>query len=299
MVFLITTLLMATASTTLPNPLRVTWSFLSDLTHPMPLNSSATPGDPHDKLPKLNRQPTTTKKAVAQERYFGTLPPGTRLPTDAQCAAAVKPRPETTPANKPFNARRGRQRLARNFFTSGDKRANRDIAARVTGNFVGTTDEIIQWAACKWGIDEDIVRAQVAVESKWQQLSLGDWHTNPERCPPGHRPGVDGRRGQCPESWGLMQVKYRFYRSAWPGSARSTAFNLDTAYAVWRACYEGYEWWLNDVEHGKDYAAGDVWGCIGRWYSGRWHTAPAIKYIQQVQQNLATRLWEQASFRKP
>jgi autotransporter family porin len=211
----------------------------------------------------------------------------------------VKPRPETTPANKPFNDTRGSQRLAGDFFTSGDDRANRDIAARVTGDFVGTTDEIIQWAACKWGLDEDIVRAQAAVESKWQQLNLGDWHQNPKRCPPGHTPGVDGRRGKCPESWGLMQVKYRFYRSAWPDSARSTAFNLDTAYAVWRACYEGYEWWLNDVQRGKDYAAGDVWGCIGRWYSGRWHTALAIKYIKRVQRNLATRLWEQASFQKP
>ena len=41
--------------------------------------------------------------------------------------------------------------------------------ARVTGNFTGTTDQIIQWAACKWGIDEDIVRAQAAKESGWHQ----------------------------------------------------------------------------------------------------------------------------------
>ena len=29
----------------------------------------------------------------------------------------------------------------------------------VDGDFAGTTDQLIQWAACKWGIDEDIVRA--------------------------------------------------------------------------------------------------------------------------------------------
>jgi autotransporter family porin len=36
---------------------------------------------------------------------------------------------------------------------------------RVTGNFTGTTDEIIQWAAHKWGIDEDVVRSVATAES--------------------------------------------------------------------------------------------------------------------------------------
>jgi hypothetical protein len=31
------------------------------------------------------------------------------------------------------------------------------------GDDEGTTDEIIQWAACKWGIDTDVVRAQAVV----------------------------------------------------------------------------------------------------------------------------------------
>jgi soluble lytic murein transglycosylase-like protein len=35
----------------------------------------------------------------------------------------------------------------------------------VTGNFRGTTDEIIRWAAWKWGIDEDLLRAVAARES--------------------------------------------------------------------------------------------------------------------------------------
>ena len=45
---------------------------------------------------------------------------------------------------------------------------------RVDGDFAGTTDEIIQWAACKWGIDEDIVRAQVIKESYWYMSAIGD-----------------------------------------------------------------------------------------------------------------------------
>ena len=59
-------------------------------------------------------------------------------------------------------------------------------SARVTGNFTGTTDQIIQWAACKWGIDEDIVRAQAAKESGWHQNAAGDWRTD-GNCSRTHR----------------------------------------------------------------------------------------------------------------
>ena len=45
---------------------------------------------------------------------------------------------------------------------------------RVTGGFTGTTDEIIQWAACKWGWSDNVVRAQAIRESEWHQDALGD-----------------------------------------------------------------------------------------------------------------------------
>ncbi|MCL5999390.1 MAG: hypothetical protein M1546_25505 [Chloroflexi bacterium] len=294
-VFLVVVAALSTSLTS-PNLFRLTWTILP---------ASASAGErtfanaSTDNQPKPDAPPVATRKPVRQGRYFNTLPTGVALPSDAQCAAAVKPRPETMGINTPYNTKRGSQRLAKNFFSSSDPLANTRIASRVTGNFVGSTDEILQWVACKWGIDEDIVRAQVAVESKWKQVNIGDWHSNPNRCPPGHAPGADGREGVCPESWGLMQVKYRFFSSAWPSAKQSTAFNVDTAYAVWRACYEGYETWLNDVDRGQDYAAGDLWGCIGRWYSGRWYTPAAIKYINEVQQRLAVRLWEQQSFQQP
>jgi autotransporter family porin len=54
--------------------------------------------------------------------------------------------------------------------------------------------------------------------------------------------------------------------------------------------------WLNTVERGRDYAAGDMWGCLGRWFSGRWHTAPAEEYIASVGDYLAQRVWETPSF---
>jgi autotransporter family porin len=264
--------------------------------------STPTPTPIPTRTPTPTAQPTATPvtptPTAGTGRYFTTLPPGAQLPSDAECAAAVKRRPENKGVNASYNATRGNQRLASDFI-GGDPRANSQIAARVSGNFTGTTDEILQWTACKWGIDEDMVRAQAAIESWWRQTTKGDWSTDASRCPPGHGLGTDGQAGQCPESWGILQNRYPYEQSAWPGIANSTAFNADTAYAIWRACYEGYEWWLNDVEHGQTYAAGDAWGCIGRWFAGRWHTQPAEDYISRVRGYLADRVWEQPSFQEP
>ncbi len=202
--------------------------------------------------------------------------------------------------NATYDATVGGQGIPASFFpTSDDPRAGTVIAARVDGNFTGTTDEILQWAACKWGIDEDVVRAQAAVESWWRQTTLGDWGTDPTQCPPGHGLGADGAPGQCPQSWGILQNRWPYEQSSWPGIAQSTAFNADTAYGIWRACFEGYELWLNTVPRGQNYAAGDQWGCVGRWYAGRWHTAAADGYVAKVQSYLSQRIWEQPNFQEP
>ena len=111
--------------------------------------------------------------------------------------------------------------------------------------------------------------------------------------------GADGRPGLCPQSYGILQNRYPYARSAWPGIQRSTAMNADTAYAIWRACFEGYELWLNDVDRGRPYGEGDAWGCAGRWFSGRWHTQPAESYIAKVKAYLADRVWERPDFQEP
>jgi autotransporter family porin len=247
-------------------------------------------------LPMIVGPPAAVVPVPGQ--FFETLPPGTKLPGDAACAAAIKSRPEIKRMNVAANATKGSQSLSSSFL-SGDPRANTEIAARVTGNFTGTTDEILQWVACKWGVDEDMVRAQAAVESWWQQTAKGDWSTDASSCAPGHGLGVDGTPGKCPQSFGILQNRYPFEQSAWPGINSSTAFNADTAYAIWRACYEGYEWWLNDVEQGKPYAAGDALGCMGRWYAGRWYTSDATQYMSRVQDYLDQRIWETNNFKEP
>jgi len=75
--------------------------------------------------------------------------------------------------------------------------------------------------------------------------------------------------------------------------------NADTAYAIWRVCFVGYETWLNTVDRGRTYRAGDAWGCIGRWFAGRWHTAPAQRYIGKVRQYLREKIWTTKNFQQP
>jgi len=230
--------------------------------------------------------------------YFHTLKPGTKLPTGSRCAKWVLARrvPENKGVNRPFNRTIG-NRVGKHFFSGDKPQANGWIAPRINGNFKGTTEQILRWAACKWGIDQNMVFAQAAVESWWRQTTKGDWASS--GCPPGHGPGVDGRPGLCPQSWGILQNRYPYEKTSWPGIEKSTAMNADTAYAIWRACYVGYETWLNTVDRGSTYRAGDAWGCFGRWFAGRWHTHAAQQYIGKVRQYLREKIWTTKNFQQP
>jgi hypothetical protein len=211
---------------------------------------------------------------------FVTLPPGSPLPSDAECAARVRrsswePRPGNVIPNNT------------NVYVQGVRLSGSDLRwygyeDRVTGDFTGTTDEILQWVACKWGIDEDIVRAQAVMESYWDQYALGD-------CRGGTVPDTDG----C-QSVGILQVKGAdvppTHPGTWPYAYVSTAFNADYTYGIWRACFEGREDWLGD-----GYAAGDAWGCVGRWFSGDWYRG-SREYISRVQQIMDDEVWLDPDF---
>lgn len=94
----------------------------------------------------------------------------------------------------------------------------------------------------------------------------------------------------------MLQIRYPYWTPAFPSAGTSTAYNLDYALAARRSCFEGYDTWLNTVDRGQQYAAGDLWGCMGEWFSGRWYTQPAIGYINVVKQYLADRVWETQGF---
>ena len=236
--------------------------------------------------------------SAARAVYFHTLPPGARLPSDAHCARLVNasPRAENKHANRAFNKRTGRHVGTR--FLAEDHAQGQRLARRIDGNFTGTTIDILRWAACKWGIDQNIVFAQAAVESWWHQGTLGDWGKNASKCLAGHKIGQDGRPGQCPQSYGILQNRYPFEPGGWPAIATSTAMNADAAYAIWRSCFSGYETWLNTVPRGSRYHSGDAWGCVGRWVAGRWRTPGALHYVAKVKRYLREKIWLTPDFQQ-
>jgi len=224
-----------------------------------------------------------------------TLPPGSALPGDAECAARVvrspwEPRPENAAANQALASAGQLSAFRADAWGGVDDRANTVLRQRVTGAFSGTTDEIIQWAACKWGIDADVVRAQVAAESWWHQDATGDLTTDSALWPPS---AACQDATHCYQSYGLLQIKWTFWQSAWPMARDSTAFNLDAALAWRRVCYEGYIQWLSSAgtpAH-PGYGPGDLWGCVGQWVSGGWYDAAAVSYVGTVRQNLEGKVW--------
>ncbi len=229
--------------------------------------------------------------------HFRTLPPGAVLPTGAECARWVRESPEgeIRPGNWRANHTTG-HRVAVYFFARDEPAADQRLAPRINGRFTGTTEEILRWAACKWGINQDVVFAQAAVESWWRQSTLGDWGTSASACPSGHKPTTQHPR--CAQSYGILQNHYPDEKSAWPAIGDSTAMNTDTAYAIWRACYDGDETWLSTVPHVGHYHRGDMWGCVGRWFADRWYTPLAQQYIARVQGYLHEHIWLTKGFRR-
>ncbi len=195
--------------------------------------------------------------------------------SDADAAARVRRSAfEPRPANyRPNHRVPSASELARFRSLNTTPAGYRD---KVTGNFTGTTDEIIQWAAHKWGLDEDLVRAEAVQESWWKQSALGDG-------------GI---------SYGLMQIKRTASKGTFPLSRDSTAFNADYYGASIRHYHDGAASWLNDAccFSGRTYRAGDLWGSVGAWFAGRWYTSEAVDYINKVKRHLRSRTWERSGF---
>ena len=111
---------------------------------------------------------------------------------------------------------------------------------------------------------------------------------------------MTSRQGICPKtfsiagilswqdpSWGPMDGNQN---GTFPFSRNSTAYALDYLGANLRGCFEGWERWLDNTGT-KNYAAGDMWGCVGAWYSGSWHDSAGDGYGSRVRTELANRTW--------
>jgi hypothetical protein len=196
--------------------------------------------------------------------------PGTDPLADASAASRVN---DTRREPRPGNARANQRRPSDDQLADFRRRSQMVYRRHVTGRFRGTTDEILQWAARKWGFDPDLFRAVATVESYWKMSAVGDG-------------GL---------SFGIFQMK-RTYHCCPPLSSKYTAFNADYYGAILRAYYDGRQTWLNDVERGERYRAGDLWGSVGSWYAGRWRTPAALDYIRRVQQTVRDEPWNDRWF---
>jgi hypothetical protein len=221
--------------------------------------------------------------------------------SDAEAARRVRRAVEVRPANVAANAYRPSAGEIERFL-GGQRDPYGRLPAqynpalgRVTGDFVGTTDEILQWAAHKWGIPEDVARAVAVTESFWRQAGYGDRRTvaDPTLYPLQSR--IAGT-SDVYESLGLMQVKWRPDGSAGTGSEplrwKSTAFNVDFWAATVRYYYDGACSWC-----GAGYSAGQERASIGAWYSpSAWNNAGQQEYATKVYDHVAKRTWAQPGF---
>jgi hypothetical protein len=269
--------------------------------------------------------------------YFRLVPAGRwgSLPSGADCQGLIhystwEPRPDNTKRNSvmpdPAAVRAAFAARPRAVEGAYDPHWDSWLLRRVDGQFTGTTDEIFQWAACKWGLPDDLLRAIAVRESTWYQrkttlsggcvvdYGCGDLFpvaTAASRvyCDAiarfGHDYQRDDRPGICPKTFsivGVMSWQDPLW-GAWPEQQNGTfPFNRDsTAFAVdylageLRGCYEGWELWLRQTGT-RDYAAGDLEGCVGAWYSGDWHSAAADGYIARVRGEQTTRPWLEADW---
>lgn len=209
--------------------------------------------------------PITSPKA-------STRPAGALVLGDLEAAARVRrsswePRPENAEENRRMPTPAELDRFRTENATWGDCHVAH--VRRVTGQFEGTTDEILQWASHKWGIDEDVARAIAVNESTWRMSMVGD----------------------AGQSFGILQVKRTVHLGTYPIAELSTAFNADYWGMMVRQYLDGCASWL-----GTGYAPGDLWGSLGAWYSGMWHDAGAEEYNASAQRHLTARPWEGAGF---
>jgi hypothetical protein len=208
-----------------------------------------------------------------------------------------------------------------------NNRWNTWLLPRVAGQFTGRTDEIFQWAACKWGLPDNLLRAIAVRESTWYNfLHYRNGKPVSDRGSGDMVPastaatriycdglaavgGVDYQRwygtGICPETFSIVGIKSwqdpdwgRYRRNqngTFPFNRNSTAFAADYIGAELRGCYEGWERWLRDTGT-RTYTSGHLWGCVGAWFAGAWKTSAARDYAQRVKRTLRGHPWLKAWF---
>ena len=218
--------------------------------------------------------PTGTPTPVPPGHY-SMLGPDASLNTEADCVTAVNASPITT-ENAPWNANDGtgwnsnlppENPIPSYFYDYAPccTELPKSDFSSVDGSYSGTTDDLIRITACKWGIDEDYIRAQAWIESGWHQdcaaahggtgCNEGGDENNPAGCTPSSITGFTTTGPTTPtltangqfcemegfgglsgtnqyDSWSIVQTKVYYEWATWPMIEESTPFALDYRYAA-------------------------------------------------------------------
>jgi len=221
--------------------------------------------------------------------------------SDAAAAALVTPEPEVRPGNIPYNLYVPTKRQLRAFYTAKDHAHHTPIWNNPLNRYVTgqshltnpTTDMLIQWAAHKWGIPEDTLRAVAQQETWWAQDEPGDIEKIPASWWPKYpsQAHITGTHKRVYESMGIMQIRWRPNGTAGVGTEplrwQSTAFNIDYASAMLRYYFDGY---CNKC--GRGYKRGQAWASIGAYNQPTpWGNSKAKAYIGRIKLRLSVKLW--------
>jgi hypothetical protein len=227
-------------------------------------------------------------------------PPGTSLPSESTCAAAVgTSNTEYAPWNEDdkspahWNSNLPPPGSIPSYFYESPSCCTELPASdfqAVDGNYSGTTDDLMRITACKWGIDEDYIRAQSWIESGWHQdcaaahggtgCNEGGDENNPAGCTPSSITGFPMPNTPTPpiltasgqfcemegfgglsgtnqyDTWGIAQTKVYYEWATWPMIEESTPFSPDYRYAEMRGCVNGDQYgYFNSQskKSGRDY----------------------------------------------
>ncbi|HVS28231.1 MAG TPA: hypothetical protein VHE14_01690 [Solirubrobacteraceae bacterium] len=254
--------------------------------------SGTAPGTPTPRTPTLGAQ-------------TAWAPVGSKPLSDSQAAALVTRTPENRPENASANNYVPSDAELKAFHSATDESGRRaddvnPLRTYVTGRpglSNPSTDDLLQWGAHKWGIPEDIVRAQAVVESWWRQSALGDrtavqpsWV--PQYPPQAQIPGSN----DVWQSMGILQVRWSPDGLIHPGTEplrwKSVAFNIDYYGSIIRYYYDGRCDWC-----GPGYAPGQDWNSLGGWFNpSPWNNQGAQGYVATLKQRLAERTWATPDF---
>jgi hypothetical protein len=235
--------------------------------------------------PSASPSPTSTPTPPT---HLGNVPPGGAIPDETICTTLANQSnfPETTPSNvddgSPVHWDSNNPMFITPFYYyqhAGEHTAIPNSALQnVDGNYTGSTQDILRWAACKHGVDEDWVYAESYEEDGWFQdcaqmhggtgCNVGGDCGNPDASQvsgatianlsflgfsvtdsAGKFIGTNGLNGAnhngqvCSSnyaSYSLIQNKVQYAEwYTWPMVELSTAWGSDYRWAKYQACVAG------------------------------------------------------------